>query len=163
MVLIWKVILNFMTKKNKKAMEYNSTEIDDILGLISHEEQEKIDMKMRLAAKISDGIKAKGIKKGELAKLLQQKNQSVVTKWLSGTHNFTSDTLFDLQRVLEIELINLDERKRSEEIVTVVHIHVRNSNEIPATISSIRANSRGDGKLRFKTQQGSFSKLQIFA
>lgn len=152
-----------MMKKNKKAMEYNSTEIDDIFGLISNEEQEKIDMKMRLAAKISDGIQAKGIKKGELARLLHQKNQSVVTKWLSGTHNFTSDTLFDLQKVLGIDLINLDEKTRSEEIVTVVHIHVKSSKDIPATISSIRANSVGDGTLKFKTQQGSFSKMQIEA
>jgi transcriptional regulator with XRE-family HTH domain len=152
-----------MMKKNNIAMEYNSTEIDEILGLISDEEQEKIDMKMRLAAKISDAIKAKGIKKGELARLLRQKNQSVVTKWLSGTHNFTSDTLFDLQKVLEIDLINLDDKKSSEEIVTVIHIHVKNSQDIPATISSMKAGSTGQGTLKFKTQQGSFSKMQITA
>jgi len=150
-------------KKNKKDMEYNSSEIDDILNLISSEEQDKVDMKMRLAAKISDALKSQRIKKGELAKMLNQKNQSVITKWLSGTHNFTTDTLFDLQRVLGIKLINLDDNEDNREIVTVVHIHVKSSADIPATVSSIRANSVGDGQLRFTTHQGSFSKLQIEA
>ena len=41
---------------------------------------------------------------------------SVVTKWLSGTHNFTADTLADIQRVLEISLFNFDVQSRQEKI-----------------------------------------------
>ena len=33
---------------------------------------------------------------------------SLVTKWLSGTHNFTVDTLIELEHVLEIDLFHLD-------------------------------------------------------
>lgn len=36
-------------------------------------------------------------------------NPSVVTKWLSGIHNFTSDTLFEIQDALGICLINTSE------------------------------------------------------
>ena len=35
---------------------------------------------------------------------------SEITKWLSGTHNFTLDTLTDIEQVLNIKLIT-DKRK----------------------------------------------------
>ncbi|MBK9509856.1 MAG: hypothetical protein IPO04_10505 [Cytophagaceae bacterium] len=38
------------------------------------------------------------------------KNQSIITKWLSGTHNFTSDTLFDIQEAWGINLFNLEKQ-----------------------------------------------------
>lgn len=144
-------------------MEYNSTEIDDILGLISIEEQAKTDMKMKLASKIADAIKAKGIKKGELAKLLHQKNQSVVTKWLSGTHNFTSDTLFDLQNVLGVTLLNIAEQASNEAISPVIHCQIVQNTSLPATSSSVKAKSQDGGALTIRTQLGSFSKMQILA
>ncbi len=34
-------------------------------------------------------------------------NPSEITRWLSGTHNFTTDTLIDLQRVLDINLLDV--------------------------------------------------------
>jgi len=61
---------------------------------------------MLLAASISKAIKSKGLTKSEFAEKMG-KNPSVVTKWLSGVHNFTSDTLTDIQQVLGISLLNL--------------------------------------------------------
>ena len=40
-------------------------------------------------------------------KALGKKTPSEITRWLSGTHNFTVDTLTDLGRVLETNFINL--------------------------------------------------------
>jgi hypothetical protein len=34
-------------------------------------------------------------------------NPSIITKWLSGTHNFTVDTLIELQHALDITLLDL--------------------------------------------------------
>jgi ribosome-binding protein aMBF1 (putative translation factor) len=83
---------------------YSSNLIDDLLSKIKPEEQEQIDYKMKLAAKIYAGLKAKGWKSLDLAKALDLKSPSLVSKWLSGTHNFTVDTLVDIQRVLNIQL-----------------------------------------------------------
>ena len=74
---------------------------------------------MILAAKIDDGIKAKGWRKLDLANKLNKK-PSVITKWISGTHNFTIDTLWDIEKLLEINLIRLDEPKKD----TVIFYHV---------------------------------------
>jgi len=52
---------------------------------------------MLIAAKIDDAIKAKNWKKKDLLEAMGRKNPSLVTKWLSGTHNFTVDTLVELK------------------------------------------------------------------
>ena len=63
---------------------------------------------MRLAAKIYAGLKARGWKSLDLARALNVKSPSLVSKWLSGTHNFTADTLIDIQRVLNIQLLDVE-------------------------------------------------------
>jgi len=93
-------------KTNKKARVYNSPIVDSILSNISKEELEITEGKMRLAMKIADAIKAKGFnKKSDFAKKLNKQN-SEISKWLSGTHNFTTETLMLLQNELDINLIN---------------------------------------------------------
>lgn len=98
-----------------KAEEYNSSLIDEIFESISPKEEKRIKSKMLLAAKIEDAMKAKGWNKTKLLEATSQKNASVATKWFSGTHNFTFDTLFDIQEALEINLLNIKET--AEEIV----------------------------------------------
>ena len=98
-----------------KAEEYNSSLIDEIFESISPKEEKRIKSKMLLAAKIEDAMKAKGWNKTKLLEATGQKNPSVATKWFSGTHNFTFDTLFDIQEALEINLLNIKET--AEEVV----------------------------------------------
>jgi transcriptional regulator with XRE-family HTH domain len=87
---------------------YSSALIDDLLSDIKPEQQEQIDYKMKLAGKIYAGLKSKGWKSLDLAKALDLKSPSLVSKWLSGTHNFTVDTLVDIQRLLGIKLLDAD-------------------------------------------------------
>lgn len=61
---------------------------------------------MLLAAKINDGMKAKGWQNKQLAEALEQ-NPSIITKWLIGIHNFTSDNLSDIEEVLGISLLDI--------------------------------------------------------
>jgi ribosome-binding protein aMBF1 (putative translation factor) len=87
---------------------YSSSLIDDLLDSIKPEEQEQTDCKMKLSAKIYAGLKAKGWKSLDLANALKLKSPSLVSKWLSGTHNFTVDTLADIQRALNIRLLDVE-------------------------------------------------------
>ena len=86
-----------------KPKKHKSLIIQKLQKNRSIAEFEKTKKRMLLAAKIADAMKAKGWNKGKLAEALDQ-HQSVITKWLSGTHNFTADTLFDIERVLENEV-----------------------------------------------------------
>jgi ribosome-binding protein aMBF1 (putative translation factor) len=96
-----------------KPKRHKSPIIQQLLENRSAAEFEKTKKRMLLAAKIADAIKAKGWNNGNLAQALDQHN-SVISKWLSGTHNFTADTLFDIEMVLGIALINVGESKPKE-------------------------------------------------
>lgn len=104
---------------NKKADQYTSDILSEIFAEITPREQKRTDNRMLLAAKIKDGMNAKCWRKIQLADALNQK-PSVITKWLSGTHNFTSDTLSDIGDVLGIELLNTEDKKEPQ----VVHYHL---------------------------------------
>ncbi len=102
-----------MKKNSKKAESYSSELIKNLLSELSPEEHNRTKQKMMLAARIDDAIKAKGWKKKDLAEALNKKS-SVITKWLSGTHNFTADTLWDIEKVLNIELISITVHKSEQ-------------------------------------------------
>ena len=114
--------------KNNKPENYNSKIIDDLLNSISPEVSAKIERKMLIAAKIDDALKIKRWKKKDLLNALGKKNPSVITKWLSGTHNFTLDTLIDLERVLDINLLDLD--KKQEQVLVNFHIVLKETVEL---------------------------------
>jgi len=95
-----------MQNFNDSDANYSSELVNDLLSNIRPEDQEQTDYKMKLAAKIYAALKSKGWKSLQLAESLNLKSPSLVSKWLSGTHNFTVDTLVDIQRVLGIRLID---------------------------------------------------------
>lgn len=89
-----------MSELNKKDL------LSELLESITPEEQSKTEKKMILATKIANAIKARGLKKSEFAAQMG-KVPSEISKWLSGTHNFTSETLMDIEKALNIQLIDL--------------------------------------------------------
>lgn len=91
---------------------YTSNIIDEMFDEISQEDFDKTTTKMKLALKIADAIKSNGWKKSEFAKIAKQQ-PSVISKWLSGTHNFTTDTLIDLENILNIKLLHVDQKSES--------------------------------------------------
>ncbi len=89
----------------KMARSYQSAIIDDFIALENPELTAIVEKKMRLAAKIYDSMQAQNISNKVFAECLHV-SPSLVTKWLSGQHNFTVDTLVRIEQVLDIELIN---------------------------------------------------------
>ena len=102
-------------KSVKQARVVRSPAIAAILEQLDPAQTNRVELRMMLAAKIYETMQQKGISKKQFARMLGQQ-PSVVTKWLSGTHNFTTDTLADIQRVLEISLFNFDEHLKQEKI-----------------------------------------------
>jgi len=96
-----------------KAELYNSKEIDEIFDSISPDEAKRVENRMLLAAKIKDAMDANNINKLKFAELMD-KHPSVITKWLSGTHNFTSDTLTDIENKLSIKLLNVETQPKCQ-------------------------------------------------
>lgn len=116
-----------MKKYSRKPRAYKSKIIDDLLSEITPEEQKIMDRKMLLAARIDEAMKAKGMRNVDLAKALKVQ-PSVVTKWLSGTHNFTTETLWEIGNILGVEFINLEENKH-EAVIYMRKIYVSQQTE----------------------------------
>lgn len=97
--------------------------IEELLDSLSPEESLRIEKRMLLAAKLDDAMQAKGWRKKDLMLAMGKKNQSEITRWLSGTHNFTSDLLIDLGRVLNVDFLNL-EKPLSPKVIYKVSLNV---------------------------------------
>jgi ribosome-binding protein aMBF1 (putative translation factor) len=98
-----------MAKATKSAL-------DKLLDEITPLEQAMTDAKMMIAVRITDAMQAKQWKNKDLLKAVGRDNPSVITKWLSGTHNFTTETLVEIESALGISLLNLEE-KSTEKLV----------------------------------------------
>jgi ribosome-binding protein aMBF1 (putative translation factor) len=92
--------------KITKARKYNSSKLQELLDEVSPLEMEQTKTKMKLAARIEDYMRAKGWNKSQFAEKVG-KNPSEITKWLSGTQNFTVDVLTEIASTFDIELTDL--------------------------------------------------------
>ncbi len=98
---------NLMHNDDNWGDDYSSPLINELSGAITSQEQEQTDYKMKLAAKIYKAMKALDMTQTQLAESMK-KPVSLISRWMSGTHNFTVDTLVDIQRILGISLLNVE-------------------------------------------------------
>ncbi len=78
--------------------------LKQVLKNIDPATKQRVDNRMYLAVKIQDILTERKMKKKELAALLN-KNASEISKWLSGDHNFTIDTLSEIGAALGVNLL----------------------------------------------------------
>lgn len=81
-----------------------------LLSEIDESECKRMHYRMGVAVKIAEALKKKGLNQKDLANKLGKK-PAEISKWLAGNHNFTIDTLVDIQSVLDIKLINVEDRR----------------------------------------------------
>jgi transcriptional regulator with XRE-family HTH domain len=91
-----------MKKMNNET--YSSPLIEQIYEGIPQATFDLVANRMQLALRISDAIKAKGWSQKQFAEAMNKK-PSEINRWLSGTHNFTTDTLWHIQEILSIQLL----------------------------------------------------------
>ncbi len=87
-----------------KPRQYDSPIIKRIAERIPRELSEQNDRRMGLAVKIAEALRSRGLTNQEFA-FMMGKKPSEVSRWLSGTHNFTTETLWQMERVLRIQLL----------------------------------------------------------
>lgn len=101
--------------KTTKARKYNSSKLQELLDEVTPLEMEQTKVKMQLAARIEDFMRAKGWNKSQFAEKVG-KNPSEITKWFSGTQNFTTDVLTEIVSALGVELTALFGKKQVQVI-----------------------------------------------
>jgi len=93
-----------------KARKHSSPLIKELKSRIPQTMKESINRRMSLAARIDDVLQTRGLTNQEFA-FMMGKKPSEISRWLSGTHNFTTETLWEIERVLNIQLLVSSPRK----------------------------------------------------
>lgn len=93
-------------KTNNPARKHRSRIVSELLNEITPVDKMQVNTKMALAARLDDLITANGWSKREFTEKVN-KNPVDVTKWLSGTHNFTIDNLSAIAVALDCSVAEL--------------------------------------------------------
>ena len=126
--------------QNNKAKKVSSPLIQKILAGANPLQKIQNNNRIALACRIDDLIKANGYSNSTFAKKLG-KQPSVITKWLSGTHNFTMDTLDEIAYHLGVESVHLLQPQQTQtiyqktiQVVTkIAEVDLKNNFIIPET------------------------------
>lgn len=78
----------------------------DCLAAVPAEQKAEFDLSFGIAERLSEILKAKGLTQKDLAHKLN-KRDSEISKWLTGRHNFTTQTIARIQSALGCNLINI--------------------------------------------------------
>lgn len=78
-----------------------------------------VEKNLAIANKIQELLKDRGLKPADLARLLDKK-PSEISKWLTGTHTFTTKTITKIETVLGADIIHIETQK--EYVYLKVHI-----------------------------------------
>lgn len=78
----------------------------ECLAAIPEERKAEFDLSFAIATRIDEVLKRKGMTQRELAGRLG-KRESEVSKWLTGRHNFTTNTLARISLALGAPIINV--------------------------------------------------------
>jgi len=78
-----------------------------------------VEKNLAIANKIQELLKDRGLKPADLARLLDKK-PSEISKWLTGTHTFTTKTITKIETVLGEDIIHIEAQK--EYVYLKIHV-----------------------------------------
>lgn len=79
--------------------------LDELRKEITPEIRKQVDMSFRIANNIYAVLERRGMDQKDLARLMR-KNESEISKWLSGTHNFTLRTIASISEALGEDILH---------------------------------------------------------
>lgn len=85
--------------------------INDWLNEKGNPEIEKlVEKNLAIANKIYELLQERGLKPADLARMLNKK-PSEISKWLTGTHTFTTKTITKIESILGVDIIHIEPQK----------------------------------------------------
>lgn len=66
---------------------------------VSPEVRRRVDLSFLIVDRIHAVLEQRGLRQKDLASMLE-KNESEISKWMRGTHNFTIETISQIEKVL---------------------------------------------------------------
>lgn len=98
-------------------IEISDMKKNPILELIRQETpkyiKREIDLSFYVADKITEILQSKGMTQKDLAACLGKK-ESEISKWMTGTHNFTLRSIAKIEDALDASIINIKQNEYSD-------------------------------------------------
>ena len=69
-----------------------------------------VEKNLAIANKIHEMLEERGLKAADLARMLK-KTPSEISKWLTGTHTFTTKTITKIETILGEDIIHIEAQK----------------------------------------------------
>lgn len=91
---------------------YKDPILDEILADIPKGIQKEVDLFYAISVRITEMLKRKGWSQADLAKAMG-KQEAEISKWLSGSHNFTIATIARIETVLDEDIISVKKYRKS--------------------------------------------------
>lgn len=104
---------------------------------VSPEVRMEVRLNMDIANKIADVLQAKNMTQRDLAALLD-KRESEISRWLTGTHGFTTKTLARISAALGEEIIETKKERRVNYVVLPFPKYVSNTDVKSASFSGMK-------------------------
>ena len=73
----------------------------------------EIDLSFYIVDRISEILQLRGMTQKDLADLLGKK-ESEISKWMTGTHNFTIRSIAKIERALNVSIFDIEKKKQSD-------------------------------------------------
>ncbi len=67
----------------------------------------RTELSFQIVDRIHSVLESRGLKQKDLAAMLD-KNESEISKWMRGTHNFTLDTISAIESALGVRILRVD-------------------------------------------------------
>ncbi|ROT08882.1 helix-turn-helix domain-containing protein [Lepagella muris] len=75
---------------------------------VSPEVRRRVDLSFLIVDRIHTILEERGLRQKDLASMLD-KNESEISKWMRGTHNFTIETISQIENVLGVHILQVVE------------------------------------------------------
>ena len=73
---------------------------------VSPEVRRRVDLSFLIVDRIHTILEERGLRQKDLASMLD-KNESEISKWMRGTHNFTIETISQIENVLGVPILQV--------------------------------------------------------
>ena len=87
-----------------------------------------VEKNLAIANKIHEMLEERGLKAADLARMLK-KTPSEISKWLTGTHTFTTKTITKIETVLKEDIIHIEAQRE----IVYLKVYVNQEEEIEET------------------------------
>lgn len=111
------------------------------LANVSPEVRMEVRLNMDIANKIADILKEKNMTQRDLAALLDKK-ESEISRWLSGSHGFTTKTLAKISTALDEEIIETKTEREVKYVVLPFPTYVSKTDAESASFSGIETHAQ---------------------